>query len=88
MPRFFLHITNRIGFAADEEGIIADGLGGAVDQAMKGIRSIISDEAVQGRIDLNGRIDIADETGAVRQIVPFADAFEILMPAGEAYPED
>lgn len=88
MARYFLHITNRIGFAADEEGVETDTLAGAVEQAKEGIRSIISDEAVQGRIDLNGRVDIADESGTVRQIVPFADAFEIMMPAGRAFPED
>lgn len=88
MPRFFLHIANRIGFAPDEEGVEADDLAAAVEQAKEGIRSILSDEAKGGRLDLNGRIEIADEGGAVLQTVPFPDAFEIVMPAGRAYPEE
>lgn len=88
MPRYFLHIVNRVGFAPDEEGVELDDLPAAVEQAKDGIRSIISDEARSGRIDLNGRVEIADEAGAILQVVPFPDAFEIVMPAGRAYRED
>lgn len=88
MPRFFLHICNRIGFAADEEGADLASLDAAVEQAKEGIRSILSDEAKKGRLDLNGRIEIADETGAVRRTIPFSEAFDIVLPAGRAYPKE
>jgi hypothetical protein len=86
MSRFFLHIINRIGFAPDEEGIELDGLDAAVGRAIDGIRSILSDEAKAGRIDFNGRVEIADDAGRVLAVVPFADAFELLLPAGLAFP--
>ena len=88
MPRFFLHIANRIGYARDEEGVELDDLAAAVEQAKDGIRSIISDEARTGRIDLDGRVEIADETGTVRRVIPFPDAVEIVNAADRAYPED
>jgi hypothetical protein len=88
MPRFFLHIHNRIGFAPDEEGYDLADLAAAVEQAKEGIRSILSDEAKTGRLDLNGRIEIADETGTVRQSLPFSEAFEVVMPVGRACPEE
>ena len=88
MPRFFLNIVNRIGSAVDEEGSDLDDVAAAVDQAKDGIRSIISDEARTGRIDLDGRIEIADSAGAIRQVVPFSDAFEIVPPADRARLEE
>jgi hypothetical protein len=88
MPLFFLNIVNRIGYAPAEEGVEVDDLAAALEQAKAGIRSIVSDEASKGRIDLDGRIEISDETGTIRQVVPFPDAFEIMMPAGRACPEE
>ena len=87
MPLFFLHVFNRIGFAADEEGVEVDDLAAAVEQAKDGIRSIIGDEARTGRIDLNGRIEIVDEAGTTRQVIPFPEAFEIMM-AGDCARRD
>lgn len=86
MPRFYLHVVNRIGFAPDQEGTELADLVAAVEQTKEGIRSILSDEARSGRLDLNGRVEITDESGRVLQVVPFPDAFEIAMPAGAAYP--
>ena len=88
MTRFYLHVVNRVGSASDEEGVELADLAEAVEQAKDGIRSIISDEARTGRIDFNGRIEIADESGATRQVVPFPDAFEIVAAGDRAFPED
>lgn len=88
MPRFFLNVINRIGPALDDEGMEVADLATATEQAKEGIRSIISDEAKGGRIDLNGRVEIADAAGRVERVIPFADAFEIVMPGARARPED
>lgn len=86
MSRFFLHVFNRVGLARDEEGIEVDGVDAAIAQAKDGIRSIISDEAKSGRIDFNGRVEIADESGRIRAVVPFPEAFELIMPGDRAHP--
>ena len=88
MPRYFLHIANRVGYARDEEGAELENMVAAVEQAKEGIRSILRDEARTGRLDLQGHVEIADESGAILQVVPFSDAFEIVMPTGRADPED
>jgi hypothetical protein len=82
MSRYFLHLTNGIGIAPDEEGVDVVRIKQAAQQAIDGIRSIVSDEAKGGRIDLNGRIDIAAEEGRIQAMIPFSDAFELAMPAG------
>ena len=88
MTRYYLHVVNRVGSASDDEGLELADLAEAVEQAKDGIRSIISDEAKTGRIDFDGRIEIADESGATRQVVPFPEAFDIVNAADRAFPED
>jgi hypothetical protein len=75
--RFYLHLFNRLGSALDEEGVEVADLEAAEARAVDGIRSILADEAKVGRLDLDGRIEIADESGAIVRTVPFEDAFEI-----------
>ena len=77
MIRYFFHVHNGIGLIDDEDGRELLDLGRAREEAIKGIRSIVSDEALQGRIDLSGRITIADETGATALTVKFEEAFEV-----------
>lgn len=77
MPRFFLHVHNRIGFVEDEEGQDLPDLDAARGAAVASIRSIISEEASQGAIDLGGRVEIVGEDRRTLSIVPFADAFAV-----------
>ena len=77
MPRFFFHVYNGIGFVEDEGGRDLPDIHRAREEGIKGIRSIMSDEVLKGRIDLRGRIEIADETAALVCTIPFEDAFEI-----------
>jgi hypothetical protein len=82
MARFYLHVINRLGSARDEEGAELADLQEANARAVEGIRSILADEAKAGRLDLDGRIEIADESGAIVRIVAFEEAFEI-SPGGD-----
>ena len=79
MQRFFLHLRNRMGFVPDEEGRELTDLGAAEALAIGSIRSILKDEIDAGRIDLNGRIDIADSGGHVLAVVPFHTAVELTL---------
>ena len=84
MPRFFLHVHNRTGFARDEEGAEFPDLAAARESALVGIRSILSEEVGQGTLDLNGRIDICGENGEVLAAVPFSAAVELRLEGVEA----
>ncbi|MEA3014609.1 MAG: hypothetical protein QOD42_3154 [Sphingomonadales bacterium] len=82
MARFYLHVINGGGRAPDEEGVELADAQAAAARAVEGIRSILADEAKTGRMDLDGRIEIADESGAIVRTVPFEDALEI-RPGGD-----
>jgi multimeric flavodoxin WrbA len=82
VPRFFLNIRNGSGFTPDEEGRELADLGAARDEAVKGIRSILAEEAKEGRVDLAGAIEVTDGGGAPIAEVPFGEA--VAVHQGEA----
>jgi hypothetical protein len=81
MPRFFLHIHNGLGQLCDEEGSDVPDQASARILALDSIRSIVSEEARQGLIDLTGRIAIEDAAGNSLTDVCFPEAFELRVPA-------
>lgn len=84
MPHFYLHIINSNGLAKDEEGLELADLEAARAQAIKGIRSVISDEALRGLLDLRGVIKIADEGGEILDEVRFGEAMKLHLEGDEA----
>lgn len=81
MPRYFLDIFNGGGPVPDEEGVELPDLAAARAAAIAGIRSILSDEIGQGRIDLTGRIEICDQARVRVATVAFGEAVEVRMPS-------
>jgi hypothetical protein len=77
MTRFYLHINNGGGYSEDTEGQELDDLDAARAAAIEGVRSLLSEEARQGQLDLSGRIEIADGDGNILLIVPFSEAVEL-----------
>lgn len=77
--RFFLDVLNGIGTAVDDEGMELPDLASARQNAIEGIRSIVAAEASSGKIDLQGRVEIFDENRVLRAVVPYRDAFELLL---------
>jgi len=77
MPRFYLHLYNRVGVVRDDEGEELPDLQVARHCAFEAIRDILSEETKQGRIDLRGRIEIAAEGDRLLEVVPFSDAVEV-----------
>lgn len=77
MPHYYLHISNGIGNARDEEGVDLSGIPDARERAIEGIRSIVAEEAKEGRIDLVGQIDISNAAGETLLAVPFREAFDL-----------
>ena len=77
MPRYFLHVRNGFGFAPDEEGQELPGIREARTVAIAGARSLLMAEVATGRLDLRGRVEIADESGGLIETVEFRDAVAI-----------
>lgn len=77
MARFFLHINNGSGYAEDPEGQELADLDEAYRKAIDGVRSLLSEEARQGQLDLSGSIEIADCDGNILLIVPFTEAVDL-----------
>jgi len=77
MARYFLHINNGGGYSEDTEGQELPDLAAARMAAIEGVRSLLSEEARQGQLDLSGTIEIADADGNILLSVPFSDAVEL-----------
>ena len=78
MPHFYFHIRNGNGFTPDEEGRELEDEGTARFEAERGIRSVIAEEAREGRIDLRGSIEVTDAAGTSLFAVTFEEAFEVV----------
>jgi hypothetical protein len=78
MAHYHFHVLNGLGLTADDEGRELADLDAARREAIKGVRSIISEEAKEGRVDLRGRIDVADPSGRVLLTVAFTEAVEVV----------
>ena len=74
VPRFHLHLYNGLGFTPDDEGLELADVDAARTEAIRSIRSMVSEEAREGRIDLNGRVEIVDGGGQRVAVVLFTDA--------------
>ena len=82
--RFYFHLHNRVGFVPDQEGRQLRDLDEAREQARREIRSIVSEEAKEGMIDLTGRLEIAGESGEIVDVMGFAEAIELRIGAAAA----
>jgi hypothetical protein len=80
MPRYFFNVSNGHGLTRDEEGIDLEDQAAAQRMAMDSIRSIISEEARKGSLDLDGYIDVLDNAAHQLVRIPFPDAFTLRMP--------
>jgi hypothetical protein len=84
VARFHFHVTNGLGVTEDEEGRELADLDEARREAIKGVRSIISEEVKEGSLDLRGRIDVADPAGRVLLTIAFIEAVQVV--SGELPP--
>ncbi len=73
MPKYFFHLHND-EVALDEEGQDFDSVADARADAIFNLRSLASEQVTQGRLNLDDRIEIADETGTVVDTVTVRDA--------------
>lgn len=76
MHRLYFDIHNGSGLTEDNEGQ-AMPIEDARAFAIRSIRSILSDEVLQGMLDLTGRIEIRTGDGQSVSMVEFDEAIEM-----------
>ena len=74
MPIYYFDVRNSFGFASDEEGKELASFDEARAVAMEAARSLISADVKEGRLDLNGTIEILDEQRQPITTISFAEA--------------
>lgn len=77
MARFYFQLYNNVGFVPDQQGQLLPDLDSARQQAIGSIRSMVSEDAKQGVVDLGGRIEIMSESGDLLDVIRFAEAVEV-----------
>ena len=77
MPRFFFHVHGAFGSTPDEQGRELRDLEIARREAVRGVRSLLSADLMQGRLDVRGRIEVTDEGGDVVLAIPFSETLDI-----------
>ena len=77
MPRFYLHICNGDGFIEDEEGQELPDLKAARDEAIRGLRGVMSAELQDGQLNMASFIEIEDDEHHLMMTVQFMDAVDI-----------
>ena len=77
MPLYRFHICDGEGFCEDLEGIELVDREAAYAEALRGARSLMVDEIIQGRLNLASFIEVEDESGELLFTVTFEEAVEI-----------
>jgi hypothetical protein len=76
MPRYFFHLHDDLT-VPDEDGMELADLEAAKACGIKEARSVAVEQVREGKLDLNHRIDVADEQSVVVHTIRFAAAIEV-----------
>jgi hypothetical protein len=74
MAHYFFNVRNGLGNVDDDEGAELADIDAARNAAIKAIRSILASEVLDGRLDLNGHIEVTDLAGEAVLTVNYRDA--------------
>lgn len=77
MPHYHFNIRNGYGFTRDEEGQDLSSDMDAQVQAIRGARSLMSAEVMEGMLDLDGQIEVTDDHNDKVLTVRFRDAVHV-----------
>ena len=77
MPRYYFHVFND-RTCIDEDGQDLDSLHQAREVAIDSARELVCESVSKGHLNLEHRIDIADEAGALLMSVTFREAFTVV----------
>ena len=71
------NIRNGLGFTRDHEGLDLPSERDAQAEAIKGARSLLSAEVIDGMLDLSGQIEVTDDRDGEVMTVRFRDVVNI-----------
>jgi hypothetical protein len=74
VPHYYFHIRGGAQSADDDEGIPLADDEAAGREALRGARSILASEVIEGRLPLDERIEVVDGEGRSVLILSFAAA--------------
>lgn len=77
MPHYHFNIRNGDGFTADDEGFDLASEDEARAHAIRGARSLMSAEMLEGRLDLDGQIEVTDGLDGAILTVRIRDAVQV-----------
>lgn len=78
VPRYHFNIRNGFGFTADDEGLELSSDKDARALAIRGARSLMSAEVMEGMLDLGGQIEVTNDLNGAVLTVRFRDAVDVL----------
>ena len=77
MARYHFNLRERSGLVEDEEGRELAGMEEVRAEALRGVRSVVAEDVLQGRVDLSGVLEVVDSEGRSVFSLPFRDAVDI-----------
>lgn len=77
MPLFYFHIRDGDTLIEDLEGIDLPGLEDARFEALQGARTILAEKVKAGAVIDGQRIEIMDDTGELRAVLPMRAAIRL-----------
>lgn len=80
MPHYYFHVQNGNGLTRDEEGVDLEDEAAARAMALDSIRSMVAEEARKGVLDLDGFIDVLDDSATRLTRIGFREAFAVRLP--------
>lgn len=78
MPLYFFHLRDGVDVLIDPEGRELDDMDAIARITLRDAREMIAEDAKQGQIRLDLRIDVEDASGAVVHNLHFVDAVAIV----------
>ena len=77
MAQYFFHLRDGVDTLLDDEGCELADLAAVAKQALREARSLISQEALSGAINLAQRLEVEDALGVVVYRLDFEDAIAV-----------
>ncbi len=77
IPRYYFHVRNGNGLVEDDEGRNLPDRDTARAEALKGVRSMLSEDVLSGFLDLQGTIDVVEEAGEPVLSLDFGEAVDV-----------
>jgi hypothetical protein len=80
MPLFLFHLRDGVDRTLDPEGLELPDMDAVKRKALEAARDVTAHGIIDGKLDLNLRIDVEDENETIVYTLAFRDAFEIIPP--------